>query len=135
MNPAVEPEEAFVARCAPWMAERLASAGPWYAWVVDSKAGVGGCLWLQIIEKVPNPAAELEIHGYITNVYVRAELRGRGAGSRLMDAAMAFCRERGVDSVVLWPTERSRSLYERYGFVSAPGDVMEAVLDPGRDVH
>lgn len=93
-----------------------------------------GHLWLSLIEKIPNPAPELERHAYITNVYVRPEGRGGGAGRELMEAALVFCREQQVDSVILWPTARSRTLYARHGFV-APEDMMEAVLDDGRDLN
>jgi len=77
---------------------------------------------------------ELERHAYITNVYVRPESRGVGTGEALLEAALAFCREQQVDSVVLWPTERSQPLYARHGF-AFPKDLMEAVLAPGRELH
>ncbi|MEO6042970.1 MAG: GNAT family N-acetyltransferase [Tepidiformaceae bacterium] len=132
IDEATEPEAAFMARAVPWMRDRLASAGPWHCWVVeDLGGGVDGHLWLQLIEKIPNPASELEHHAYITNVYVRPEQRGTGAGQALMDAALAFCREQRVDSVILWPTARSRTLYARNGF-TVRDDVMEAILDDGR---
>ena len=44
-----------------------------------------------------------------------------------MDAAMAWCRGNGIDSVILWPTSRSRSLYERHGF-AVRGDLLVANL-------
>jgi GNAT superfamily N-acetyltransferase len=93
-----------------------------------------GHLWLQLIEKIPNPAPELEQHGYITNVYVRPDARGEGAGAMLVETALAFCREQRVDSIVLWPTDRSRALYARHGFAE-PTDIMELVLDENRDIH
>jgi GNAT superfamily N-acetyltransferase len=132
-NPPEETLEAFVARCSAWMTPRLA-AGSWRCWVVEDGAAVRGQLWLQLIEKLPNPGPELEVHGYITNVYVAPEVRGAGSGRMLMEAALAHCRASGVDSVILWPTERSRTLYARHGF-KLPDDMMEAVLDPGRDLH
>lgn len=133
-NPAVETESAFVERCTPWMRERLAPGSHWRCWVTESDGEVVGHLWLQLIEKIPNPAPELELHGYITNVYVRPEKRGAGAATAMLDAAITFCREQRVDSVVLWPTEQSRPLYSRNGFVE-PGDILELVLDTNRDLH
>ncbi len=131
-GPVSEDEAAFVARCTPWMRSRLDQGGTWRAWVVEVEGAIAGNLWLQLIEKIPNPALELELHGYITNVYVRPAARGKAAGERLVAAAMAWCRERRVDSVVLWPTDRSRSLYARHGF-AVRDDILEAVLDPGRE--
>jgi GNAT superfamily N-acetyltransferase len=46
---------------------------------------------------------------------VRPAERG-GTGSALLEAALAWCREAHVDTVILWPSERSRTLYARYGF-------------------
>lgn len=133
-NPATEPREEFVARCSPWMAARLGSESSWRCWVASDPEGLVGHLWLQLIEKIPNPAPELECHAYITNVYVAPEARGTGIGRQLVEAALAFCRETGVDSVILWPTSRSRTLYSRHGF-AVRDDIMEAVLDEGRDPH
>ena len=131
MEPAPEPRETFVARCAAWMRERLRDASPWSAWLALDDSAPVGCLWLQLVEKIPNPAPELEHHGYITSVYVAPRARNRGVGARLMEAALAHGRQHAVDSIVLWPSERSRSLYARYGF-EEPSDIMELVLDGQR---
>jgi GNAT superfamily N-acetyltransferase len=125
-----ESEEAFVARCEAWMAARLAErdAGPWRCWVAEDGGGPGpvGTVWLQVIEKVPNPTPEPETHAYVTNLYVRPRARGGGTGSALLAAALAWCEARRVHAVILWPTPRSRSLYERHGF-STPASLMERV--------
>jgi GNAT superfamily N-acetyltransferase len=129
-----EPEEteaAFVERASPWMRDRLFEGSAWRCWVVEVDGQIAGHIWLQLIEKIPNPVVELEKHGYITNAYVRESARGQGLGHRLMEAAMACCRDERVDSVILWPTQRSRTLYAQYGF-GVRDDVLEATLDPGR---
>lgn len=115
--PPVEPEAKFVARCARWMAARLRRRGAWRGWVVEDANGepIGGA-WLQLIEKLPNPVAETELHGYVTNLYLQPSFRGQGIGGRLLDALLAECTREAVDAVILWPTPRSRSLYERNGF-------------------
>ena len=46
-------------------------------------------------------------------------LRGTGVGSRLLEAAVGFCRGRGFPGVSLWTFEgldAARHLYERAGF-------------------
>jgi GNAT superfamily N-acetyltransferase len=128
-----EDEAAFVARCAAWMAQRLQEQVSWRCWVVEHAGAIAGHLWLETIEKIPNPVVERERHAYITNVFVAEALRGGGIGQRLMDAALAYCRAIGVDSVILWPTQRSRTLYGRNGFEFAD-DLMQANLDGGRDL-
>lgn len=115
---AVESQEAFLARGTAWMGRRLSESGHWRCWVLDQDGAIQGHLWLELIEKVPNPVAEPEYHAYITNLYVLPSARG-GAGSRLLEAALAWCRGQGVDCIILWPTPASRSLYARYGFEDA----------------
>lgn len=47
------------------------------------------------------------------------ESRGKGLGSKLLTAAMAFCRERGYQRVHLWTFDElhaARRLYEKQGF-------------------
>jgi len=134
LGDAVEDEASFVERVTSWMAQRLGEYGAWRCWVAVQDGAIAGHLWLQTIEKIPNPVVELERHAYITNVFVDEALRGSGVGQRLLDAALAFCREQGVDSAILWPTSRSRTLYARNGF-AVRDDIMEANLDQGRALH
>ena len=119
-----ETAEAFVERCHRWMRERLTGAGHWRGWVAEEAGEIVGTIWLQLIEKLPNPGTEPERHAYISSVYVRPGLRGRGTGSALLVAALEACRELDVDAVILWPTDESRTLYVRHGF-AVRDDLME----------
>ena len=52
-------------------------------------------------------------------VIVDPAWQGRGAGRALLQAALAWCRERGVATCFLWTVEglpASRAMYERAGF-------------------
>jgi GNAT superfamily N-acetyltransferase len=110
-----EPAPAFLERCERWMAARL--AGPaWRAWIAEADGAPVGTAWLQVLEKLPNPVAEPEWHGYVSSLYVDPAWRGSGLGSELLAACLAECERREVDAVLLWPTPRSRSLYLRHGF-------------------
>ena len=122
-----EDESAFLERCVSWMASRLEPDGGWKAWVAESADGLVGAVWIGLIEKMPNPIAEPEEHGYLTNFYVRDGWLGSGVGTALLDTALGWCRERGVHAVLLWPTTRSRPLYERHGF-AAPASLMELIV-------
>lgn len=119
-----EAEAAFVARCAPWMAARLGPGAGWRCWVVGHGREIRGMIWLSLIEKLPNPVVEPEHHAYITSFYLQPDARGAGLGSALLGACLRACDEGEVDAVILWPTPRSRTLYERHGF-SVRDDVME----------
>ena len=124
-RPAVESREAFVERCASWMRERLAPGSVWHCLVAEQDGATVGHVWLELVDKVPNPGGnEPEQHVYLTNLYVRPDARG-GPGSALVETALAWCRERRADTVILWPSERSRTLYARYGF--APSSAIMAL--------
>lgn len=123
----VEDEGAFLLRCTRWMESRLESETRWQCWVAQRERHIVGHVWLQIVEKVPNPVDEPEEHAYITNMHVVESERGRGTGSLLLDAALRWCRLRGIDAAILWPSQRSRPFYERHGF-AVREDLMQLVV-------
>jgi len=122
-EPAVESHDAFVARCAAWMQRELGADGTWRAWLAEDDGEIVGQVWLHTIQKVPNPIAERERHAYLSNLYVKPSARG-GIGTRLLETVLAHTTANGVDSVVLWPSARSRSMYLRHGF-TPNGAVLE----------
>jgi ribosomal protein S18 acetylase RimI-like enzyme len=61
---------------------------------------------------------------YLAELYVVPAMRGRGLGRALMNAAIAFARERGADYMDLGTAETdvaARSLYESLGFSNREG--------------
>jgi len=123
----VEARDEFISRCTIWMRSHLADESRWRAWILESGDAALGAVWLQIIEKLPNPGLERERHAYVTNLFVRPEHRGRGGGGQLLAALLDACGGLEVDSVFLWPTAESRPLYTRHGF-SVTDSVMVRVL-------
>jgi GNAT superfamily N-acetyltransferase len=112
-----ESEDAFVARCTAWIHDRLSNKGVWTAWVAEQNDEIVGQIWVQIIEKLPNPTVEQERHAYISNLYVKPSVRG-GLGTRLFQSCLDWLRTQSVDQIMLWPSSRSRSLYTRHGFAT-----------------
>jgi GNAT superfamily N-acetyltransferase len=130
LGEAIEAEEAFVRRAAAWFAARLAT-GAWHGWVAVADDGeIVGHVFVQLVEKIPNPLPEPEAIGYLTNFYVVPERRNRGLGGRLIGAALAACDGLDLESVILWPTEESRSLYLRHDF-APPAKVLERPAPSG----
>ena len=129
-----ETEQAFLLRCRTWMAEAL-KRPEWRCWVAFSEDVLKGALWMQLIEKIPNPTSEGERIGYITNFFIDESARGKGLGTRMLQEALDCCRKESVHSVILWPTDRSRTLYQRHGF-TVREDLFELILniDPRRSV-
>jgi len=131
--PDVTPETGFHERCMEWMSARLPWTDVWRCWLAENELGDAlGVVWLQFLEKLPNPVGEPALHGYLTGFYVREAARNRGVGTALLTAALAACEERGIDTVFLWPTARSRALYLRHGFAEQSGILTRRVW-PGQD--
>lgn len=116
LDPPTEGGPTFRERCAAWMRVQLESTGVWRCWVAVEGSSLVGTAWLQLIEKLPNPVGHLGYHGYVSSVYVVPWLRNVGIGSALLKACLAEARILGIDALFLWPTDRSRPLYQRHGF-------------------
>jgi GNAT superfamily N-acetyltransferase len=122
-DPATETQDEFVRRCAAWMRRELSIGGAWNVWVAVDRQVIVGQVWVQTVQKIPNPAAESERLAYLSNLFVQTSARG-GIGTRLLAIALDWCRANQVDRVFLWPSARSVTLYLRHGF-SRNADVME----------
>jgi GNAT superfamily N-acetyltransferase len=124
-DPPTESHHDFVRRCGEWMRRELSIGGSWRAWVAVDQDVIVGQVWVQTVQKIPNPVADSEAEhiAYLSNLFVRASARG-GTGTRLLETALGWCRANDIDRVVLWPSKRSVTLYLGHGF-SRGGDVME----------
>jgi N-acetylglutamate synthase-like GNAT family acetyltransferase len=121
---AVEAESAFVDRMTAWLTARIEQPH-WRAWVVSDAANqIYGHIFAQFVEKIPNPVVEAETIVYLTNVYIVPPLRNRGLGTRLLAAALADCDRADIDTLILWPSTQSESLYRRHGF-TPPASLLE----------
>ena len=123
----IESEAEFIERCTVWMRERLSSNSSWQCWIAESDDAPCGNVWAQLVEKIPNPAAETECYVYLTNFYVREDFRSKGIGTRLLSEVVAWSKANNAHTVILWPRERSKTLYARHGFVAAD-DLMRLQL-------
>jgi hypothetical protein len=80
--PDVAPEAGFHERCTEWMASRLPWTDVWRCWLGEDEGGEPlGTVWLQFMEKLPNPVGEPGLHAYLTGFYVR-ERRGTAGWGR-----------------------------------------------------
>ena len=119
-----EDEVTFVDRCTVWMRERLRSDGLWKCWIAEFQDTAIGNVWVQLVEKIPNPIEEPEYYIYLTNFYVREQFRSHGVGSMLLSEILDWVKSRNIKTVILWPTERSKAFYIRHGFATAE-DIMQ----------
>lgn len=90
------------------------------AWLAFDDGRAVGMLNMLVYTRMPRPGRpEPSRWGYVANVYVDPEHRGRGVGGRMLGACTAYADEHGFVRVVLSPSERSVSLYRRGGFTPA----------------
>ena len=120
----VESDAEFLERCAAWMRERLRDRSCWRCWIAERQQTPIGNVWAQVVEKIPNPASETECFVYLTNFYVREDYRGQGIGTQLLTAVLDWSKAQQAYTIILWPRERSKTLYARHGFTAAD-DLMQ----------
>ena len=86
-----------------------------------------GMLNLLVFTRMPRPGRLVSRWGYLANFFVLGTHRGAGIGTRLLDECVAHADRHDFARIVLSPSERSRSLYERCGF--GPADSL--LVRPG----
>jgi ribosomal protein S18 acetylase RimI-like enzyme len=81
------------------------------------------------VEKVPAPGEQSDELGYVTNTYVTPAYRNQGLGRALLNALEHYARDQRMDTLIVWPSQRSVSLYRRAGF-SSPAELLELPIEP-----
>jgi GNAT superfamily N-acetyltransferase len=113
-----------VAGAEEWIRDRL-DGDRWLAWVAEADGEIRGHVFLQLVERAPEPYEDNRPVGYVTNFYVVPAYRNRGFGAALLAVLLRYARSRGTDSLIVWPSERSAPLYRRAGF-HPPAELLEA---------
>jgi len=96
-------------------------------WVLETPTGIEGMMTLRLVAKETSLNGENRQWGYLTNVFVNAALRGHGRGSTLLQHVITFSRANDLEFVLVWPSDRSQSLYSRAGFAGT-GDPLTLEL-------
>src|SRR3954469_19255173 len=60
----------FIGRCTTWMAERLSEGSQWRCWLALKEPEIVGCVWVQRVEKLPNPNGLPGENAYLSNFFV-----------------------------------------------------------------
>ena len=108
----------FLAACTEFLQEAHDS-GRWAFWVAEQNGEIVAHAFVQRVRKVPNPNRLHDEIGYLTNVYTRPEMRNQGIGEGLLKRVLAWAGEQDLELLLVWPSERSRGLYERLGFAAS----------------
>ncbi|GAA2073778.1 GNAT family N-acetyltransferase [Actinomadura alba] len=109
-----------------WIRDRL-GGGRWLARVAEADGEIRGHVFLHLVERMPDPYGESAPIGYTTNFYVMPGRRNQGIGSALLQALDEYARRMALDTLIVWPGERSASLYRRSG-CHTPGELLELPL-------
>lgn len=109
-----------------WLLEKM-NSGEYLAWLAiapDATIAAGTGLWL--MDWPPHMIGRGVRRGNILNVYTHPKHRRRGLARELMQVALDWCNQNGVDTVILHASPSGRTLYESLGF--APTNEMRLRL-------
>ena len=101
-----------------WLLDHM-NAGDYQAWLAtapDGTIAAGTGLWL--MDWPPHMIGKGARRGNILNVYTNANFRRRGLARALMQAALDWCKQNGIDTIILHASPSGRSLYEQMGFAA-----------------
>ena len=105
--------------------------GAWWAressrritWLAEVDRHPVGMMNLAVFERMPRPGRAPSRWGYLGNAFVLAAYRDQGIGGQLIGAVLGHARANHLARVVLSPTKRSITFYQRAGF-GTPDDLM-----------
>ena len=91
------------------------SAGRMHTWIAETDRCIG-VVSLLLWARPPRPFDHGQRDGYIVNMHVDREERGKGVGRRLLDECLASRDEFTIGRFFLHATDDGRPLYESAGF-------------------
>ena len=114
-----------------WVAPQLAD-GSYFGFLVEDAGVVVAGIGLKVMDFPPNPVhPESNKRGFISNMWVDPEHRGRGLARELMMHGEAELLRRGATYAVLQASAMGRPLYEQLGWSSTAemGKMLGKILD------
>jgi GNAT superfamily N-acetyltransferase len=100
-----------------WLRQAI-PANTYLGWIAESNSGeVTGGSGLIVIPWPPGPMTMDPRCGFVFNVYTTPSHRKQGLARRLMEAMHDYCRNDGIERVVLNASTFGKPLYEAMGYV------------------
>ena len=100
----------------PWV-RRMIAENKYAGWITSDESRAIASAGLLVLDWAPHfldPACGLR--GYILNVFVEPEYRGRGLAKSLTKECMDEARRRGIGVVALHASRKGQPVYEQLGF-------------------
>lgn len=101
-------------RMAAWIATEGDRRTTWLATLAGAPVGMAS---LFEYRRMPRPDRPDSTWGYVSTMFVRDDVRGRGIGSALLAAVIAAADERSYARLVLSPSPGAVAFYRRAGFL------------------
>ncbi|MDP9220011.1 MAG: GNAT family N-acetyltransferase [Actinomycetota bacterium] len=124
-------DEEWADLCRSELASRLAAGTVLVAMVVDAPDGSGlAAAGIGVIDlRLPAPGRLSTRVGHISSMCTDAQWRRQGYGTAVLDAIVAWLRERGCSRVELAASDDGLPLYQRSGFVESPNPSLRRRLN------
>jgi ribosomal protein S18 acetylase RimI-like enzyme len=100
----------------PWV-RRMIANDKYAGWITSDDERAVGSAGLLILDWAPHFLdPRCDQRGYILNVFVEPEYRGRGIAKALTVECMAEAKRRGIGVVALHASKKGQPVYEKLGF-------------------
>jgi len=90
------------------------------AWVIEHKNRIVASGAITIASLVPTPKDLSSSVAYLHSMYTEKGYRNNSFANLIVERAIRFCRDNGINRVFLNASEAGRPIYERLGFRAAP---------------
>lgn len=91
--------------------------GDTFHWVARHSEAVIAVMTIIAIFQLPSPERPEGQWAYLTNCYVMPEHRNSGIGTKLLGKVKDWCVQQDFEVVIVWPSDRAFSFYDRAGFL------------------
>lgn len=116
-------KEQFIQACAGFYTSTIESPS-WIFWVAEDEDKIVAHVSIHIINNIPSPYRFINKWGYLTNVYTAQTYRNYGIGAQLLELAIEHAKGEGIETLIVWPSDKSIAFYNRLGFTGI-NDIME----------
>lgn len=103
------------------------SNGTYVSFIAIKENKIVGSSGITFYKLPPNKKCPTGKAAYISNIYTRAEHRGRGIASKLFTLLVNEAKDLGYEKLLLNATDMGKPLYEKFGFTMTKGD-MEYII-------